>query len=403
MLGGAYYITLINVALAAMLLFGFAGFWLYDRSRKAPLFFFFATVCFLISASLGVITRYVSVEFETLFRFALNSVNLIAGTLLTGGVMIQYKLKPHWRRMGLFVALGLVVIYSVLDMPRQSVLRLSLNQAPIVIMLAMGTIRLIFLGRNSPIDNLLKIILAIFTLNLASRPVILAMNGTLGNTVADFHDTQYALIVQFSLALVIIATATILMLVLVADVVRDLTRENLRDSLTGLTNRKGFHQLARNILKRADMTNTPATLVMCDIDHFKAINDTHGHHYGDQAISFFGQTLGNITLKNDIAARVGGEEFCLLLWDTSLAEGEQLAENIRAVISKTALPFPTGDHYLSASFGVVQSQSGQSLRELYAMADAAMYQAKSDGRNRVRIAHQNNVVTNLFPQAQDAA
>ena len=382
-MNGAYYIMLINVALAVMLLLGFAGFWLYDRNRKAPLFFFLATLCFLFSASMELVAKFVTADVESIYRFILYSINLAAGTLLTCGVMLHYKQPLYWSRMLLFVAAGLLLTFAVLDMPRQSVLRLALNQIPIVSVIAIGAIRLIRIDKKLIIDRLLVIALVIFAINLAARPAILAIYGTMGHTVADFQNTQYAIVVQFSLTLVTMATATILMLVLVADLVQDLMREGLSDSLTGLTNRKCFDKLANEALERAAQHQTPITLMMCDIDHFKSINDTHGHNCGDQAISFVGKMLGNVTSSFDVAARVGGEEFCIVFWNTTIEQGYQLSEDIRAAINATSLPFPTGEQQISASFGVAEYRNGEALKDLYKRADLAMYAAKSSGRNLV--------------------
>ena len=384
-MGDAYYIMLINVALAVMLLLGFAGFWFYDRKRKAALFFLLATMCFLASTGLELSAKLIPEHLDTQYRFILYSVNLMAGTLLTIGVTLQYRMKPYYVRMGLFYIVGVVLTFAILELPRQSVLRLCLNQSPIVVAISIGAIRMLLMDRKRTMDWLLVFALSAFALNLAARPAILAIYGSMGSSIAEYQSTQYAVVVQFSLTIVTMTTATILMLVMISDLVIDLMKQNMRDSMTGLLNRRGFDTKAREFLNDCAETGTDSVMIMSDIDHFKHTNDTYGHDAGDKVISYFGRMLGNIKNDRDVASRLGGEEFCLMLWDCDLEEGHVIAESIRETFHQQNVPDFPRSYTPSASFGIAVVRPGESLEQLYRRADKAVYSAKEAGRNRVSI------------------
>ncbi|MFJ4171523.1 diguanylate cyclase [Paenarthrobacter sp. NPDC089714] len=155
-----------------------------------------------------------------------------------------------------------------------------------------------------------------------------------------------------------------------------------RDDLTNLLNRKAFMDLAAEHL--ADRTVTPNTgaLILADLDHFKAINDTHGHAAGDSALRSFADACTASVRPTDLVARYGGEEFVLLL----PGAGPERAEAIAREISKhlASVPAPDGVLMPTVSYGIAQYHVGTSqLADLIEAADRAMYQAKALGRNRV--------------------
>jgi len=150
-----------------------------------------------------------------------------------------------------------------------------------------------------------------------------------------------------------------------------------RDGLTGLLNRRTFDEW---VDKPAPASGVA---VMCDIDHFKSINDRFGHHVGDEVLRSFARLLQD---HSDQAGRVGGEEFALLLFDVSLEEAKAQAETIRSRFHQLRHPDTAEAVPFSASFGVAEFQDGRPLREAMQRADKALYTAKQDGRNRVCLA-----------------
>jgi diguanylate cyclase (GGDEF)-like protein len=121
---------------------------------------------------------------------------------------------------------------------------------------------------------------------------------------------------------------------------------------------------------------------MLDIDHFKLVNDTHGHEAGDEVLRYLAKVLQEETRGIDLAARVGGEEFAVLLTETELESGIEVSERLRAAIERVEIP---GKLRITASFGLAEfPSSANTAQELFLAADAAMYEAKALGRNRVK-------------------
>ncbi len=159
------------------------------------------------------------------------------------------------------------------------------------------------------------------------------------------------------------------------------------DPLTGLANRRAFTE---TLTRHAEAGPPPDTLslLMFDIDHFKNINDTHGHLIGDRVIRFLAQVLKQHTKGGDLAARYGGEEFVVLLPDTGLKGATVVAEKIRSAMAEAKLvrsdnKQPLGRITISA--GVAAYQPGEDPMELVNRADQALYRAKQEGRNRVAV------------------
>ncbi len=164
------------------------------------------------------------------------------------------------------------------------------------------------------------------------------------------------------------------------------TEEALTDPLTGLTNRKGLSKAVEKAVLSADELNSYPCLLMMDIDHFKKINDTFGHLLGDRVIKVVAETLKNQIKGKDTAARYGGEEYCVLLPETELADAVKVAENIRLAIEKTRIK-RSSDNFeicrMTISIGVARYQPLESITALFERADNALYQSKNEGRNRV--------------------
>jgi diguanylate cyclase (GGDEF)-like protein len=156
------------------------------------------------------------------------------------------------------------------------------------------------------------------------------------------------------------------------------------DSLTGLGNRHFFTQKSERALVEAARAGDPASLVMFDLDHFKAINDTYGHGAGDWVLKQVGKTCASHCRKVDYLGRIGGEEFAVLLSGIDLAAAERLAETWRAQLAQIDTRDCGYSFVVTGSFGVSSTaQSGYDLSRLLSHADQMLYRAKNEGRNRV--------------------
>jgi diguanylate cyclase (GGDEF)-like protein len=159
-------------------------------------------------------------------------------------------------------------------------------------------------------------------------------------------------------------------------------RAALTDPLTGIANRRAFLELGASLLKRTLADRRPAALLLFDLDRFKEVNDTAGHHAGDRVLKAFSDLVAGSIRPGDLFGRLGGEEFACLLAKASMAEALQISERLRRDFA--AMRFPGLAANATVSVGVAMaSDTGRDLPALLATADRALYRAKADGRNRV--------------------
>lgn len=162
-------------------------------------------------------------------------------------------------------------------------------------------------------------------------------------------------------------------------------RENsMRDAMTGLYNRRFIEEYVSTLVGTSQRRKSPFTVLMLDLDFFKQVNDTYGHEIGDKVI----KTLADILLRNvrssDMAVRYGGEEFLLVLIDTGIEAGLNVAEKIRAEVEQTKIPLPGGMLQKTISIGVAEfPNDSDTFWQVVKFADVALYRAKAGGRNRV--------------------
>lgn len=154
------------------------------------------------------------------------------------------------------------------------------------------------------------------------------------------------------------------------------------DSLTGIYNRRYFLEQGKKLLSYALRHHCTMSLIMCDIDKFKLVNDTYGHGIGDQVIIKFAHLLKNVIREEDIVARIGGEEFVILLPNTNLDEAVNFAERIRELTQAILIDTPHGTLKFTASFGV-SIFDNLDIESNFKNADKALYLAKESGRNKV--------------------
>jgi len=167
---------------------------------------------------------------------------------------------------------------------------------------------------------------------------------------------------------------------------QEMSRLAITDSLTQIMNRRGLTVGLLDAMSQAERYSTPLTIAMIDIDHFKQVNDTHGHEAGDKVLKDVAAILSEALRMPDKVGRYGGEEFLIMLPHTTLAQGRKIADRIRASVSKWEFDIGEKKIKLTISIGVIQYKAGEDLENFLSQADKALYEAKAGGRNQV-VAH----------------
>jgi len=166
-------------------------------------------------------------------------------------------------------------------------------------------------------------------------------------------------------------------------VAQDMTRLAITDALTRLMNRRGITVNLIDAMAQAERYDHPLSIAMADIDHFKAINDTHGHDAGDKVLVDVASLLSEALRMPDKVGRYGGEEFLVVLPHTTLTQAKKIAERMRAAVEGWAFEYGGKTSHVTISIGLTQYRKGEDLEQLLSRVDQALYQAKAGGRNKV--------------------
>jgi diguanylate cyclase len=158
------------------------------------------------------------------------------------------------------------------------------------------------------------------------------------------------------------------------------------DHLTGILNRRGLDNAFDRETSRSIRHKTPLCFALLDIDNFKQLNDTHGHKVGDDALVYLVESVKDTTRPEDVVSRYGGEEFVILLPNTSLEEAVQILSRIRRNLTKKFFLHENKRLLITFSAGVAQLRAGESQESVFKRADEAMYRAKKGGKNQILIA-----------------
>lgn len=163
-----------------------------------------------------------------------------------------------------------------------------------------------------------------------------------------------------------------------------LSKDSRTDALTRVANRRAFDESLKKMTKEVGESGAPLSLILCDIDHFKLFNDTHGHLVGDRVLRFVAQEMEQCVKGRDILARYGGEEFAILLPNTPLDGAVMLADSIRSIIEAQRIKNDRGDviDKVTISMGVAQFIANEGLTDFVERADECLYLSKANGRNR---------------------
>ena len=317
--------------------------------------------------------------------FAIFVAFLASIALCNIGLARHYRIRVPWRLLAGVTLVSLAVNLAILEMPRGSLLRGLLYQTPYAVMSIVGARIILSRPANRALDLALLALFLLSALNFIAKPILATLIGS-GDRPQAYLDSTYAAISQSAGAIMLITNGLIMLLIIVRDMMADVTVRSETDSLSGLLNRRGFEDQADKARMLALRAGVPAVVVIADLDHFKAINDSFGHAAGDQAIMAFGQVLRASFDFRAVIGRLGGEEFAVLLPGADLALARGAAEAARQRLRELTPQERGSDRMITSSFGIAAMDGNESLADLLRRADAALYEAKSRGRDRVCVA-----------------
>lgn len=209
------------------------------------------------------------------------------------------------------------------------------------------------------------------------------------NPVVDlntFMDSTTWITLNMIIIMQCCAVAVAVAMIAVTDSMTIASDQAMIDELSGLQRRERFEESTFEAIDKARRGGVPVSLIICDLDHFKAVNDTYGHLAGDEVIKKFGNIMQATARSTDILGRIGGEEFALLLWNADANGANLVAQQLRSALSQSDLSEYVDDTKCTASFGVSQWNGIDTYRDLFALADKALYLAKHSGRDCVKVA-----------------
>ncbi|WP_156842335.1 GGDEF domain-containing protein [Novosphingobium aquimarinum] len=378
----AAFILIINVSVAALFAVAFAVFAATNPAVRGARW---------LAAAYGVGVLDVALEFSlpwfarpAVTGIAIYLVYLLALTFGLKGLASHYRVRWPSLALGIVWAGAIVSIPFLLTWPYGSTPRLVLYQLPYVAMHLLMIAVVLRSGRRTLLDRLLIGVSGLVALACLSKPAIARTIGA-ADGPQNYIASQYAAVSQTIGAVALIALALVLMLVIMRDVTIEMVARSETDPLSGVLNRRGFEKHAVRAVERARRSGEPLAYVTLDVDRFKAINDGYGHAEGDRVIVALAALLTENLEDRDQVARMGGEEFALLLSGRTAEDARQIAETIRILIARTLRVSCDETRIVTASFGVAEFEAGDQLSDLGRRSDMALYAAKAAGRNRVSV------------------
>ncbi|MDO6445046.1 GGDEF domain-containing protein [Colwellia sp. 1_MG-2023] len=336
-------------------------------ARLAFRAFYFCTVIFFVVMSANIRSSTLLLDFFSDVFFALT------GLCLTIGILWRCQSK-----IPLSFVCSFAVIYVITDrLVIESSVQVAYFYSVVNSLLCVYALLKRTQGSNVGDKGMALVI-------LLNTILLLANLASFTGIISHDFSTQF-MVTLFIFAPAYLAGLTIFLFSsYMLDAHKALEIEATTDPLTELYNRRFFFSESKRILSVAERHQEPLCIMMCDIDFFKKVNDNYGHKVGDKVLKKFAETLNKSLRSGDILARYGGEEFVALLTQTDKTNGFSVVDRMREQIENLSIETEKGSINLTASFGLCEVKEFQDIEVSINLADNALYNAKSAGRNVVK-------------------
>jgi len=379
-MSGALFLLTVNFLIAQLFCVFFLVISKRSRIPEAGRWFALSFAVASLSALCELAIRFA--DFDRLASFGAFSSVLAALFMIRLGIGRLYSTPVNIVLAGWFFAVSLAVNLMIFDLPRSTLTHAFGYQLPFFVAAISSALTVYRSGRREKADLLLMGLLVATALQFLFKVYFIVTFGA-GPDAQSYLASAYALISQSLSAVLVVSIGLTLLAVLVVEIMDDAKARSETDLLSALYNRRGFNERVGRVVARP-VAAYPHCVVVCDIDHFKIVNDTYGHQVGDQVIAAFGAMLNERAPPEAICARLGGEEFAIFLPSASETVGYLFAQGVRNAFSSLHISGIPENEPLTASFGVCELTGAQDLiADIMQRADAALYSAKKDGRNRV--------------------
>lgn len=391
-MANATYLFAVNFSIGLAFSLAFIG---IARSQRVTMGYWCAAGFLLASSTVGIEALAPQTTMPALISFLSFSCLLTALTLVTAGLLINFTTWSLWPLFGLYLSFEAAFPLLVADAVRDSAFHAFAYQAPFAAMTAVAGAALLSgkRTRRTASERLLMMV-AFFTSAQFMLKAFLAHAIGTGDSVQTYVFSNYAQYSQTISAILSILLGVSLMMVVMEESNSRTRHTLLRDHLSGLWTRRAFFEQSEAVLKRKTVTDTPV-MILCDLDHFKKINDTFGHAVGDEVIRVFAACLE--AAGGDVCGRLGGEEFASLTLNSNASMAQFHVEAVRARLRNAEFLHP--GLRPTASFGIALMAPQESLADAIGRADAALYEAKARGRNTFVFSRPDKDVASILREA----
>jgi diguanylate cyclase (GGDEF)-like protein len=383
-MSGGGFILIINLAVAVLVAGAFLFMAAYDEKATAPRWLVLSCVLAIAYVGLEIAVGMLP-ESQLLIVATYMSLALGLASLTMGLARKYQQPVPSGWIMGL-LAFALVTILYHGGSPKLALMPMLFYQLPYALLEGVAAV-VVFRSRGKrPLDYGLLAILVTSVAHFMIKPLIALELGNIGASASAYMGTTYAAFSQTISAIFFLALGLMIIIIMVRDTVGVMMVRSETDPLSGVLNRRGFEERAAPLLDVFQLSGVPVAMILCDLDHFKAVNDTYGHATGDLVIAAFARQLTLASNAGQIVGRVGGEEFAVIYPSASLPMARIFAEALRSSFAALSIPGAPPGRTFTASFGVAEMRKGETINSLMARADVALYLAKTAGRDCVRTA-----------------